>query len=71
MTSIITGGPGTGKTTILKVLARMVGIKNIQACAFAGLAALRIHKATGIPATTIHRLIKMFPGLMLATATTP
>jgi exodeoxyribonuclease V alpha subunit len=56
--SIITGGPGTGKTTILKILARVVGIDNIRACALAGRAAYRVHQAT-----TIHRTIKMLPNV--------
>jgi exodeoxyribonuclease V alpha subunit len=60
--SIITGGPGTGKTTIVKALAALVGSENISACALAGRAAFRIQEAVGIVADTIHQLIMLFPG---------
>jgi exodeoxyribonuclease V alpha subunit len=53
-TSITTGGPGTGKTTIIKTLAALVASKNISACALAGRAAFRIQEAAGVDADTIH-----------------
>lgn len=56
--SIITGGPGTGKTTILKVIADIFKSKNKEAdvlfVAPTGRAARKINESTGFPARTIH-----------------
>jgi exodeoxyribonuclease V alpha subunit len=53
--SVITGGAGTGKTTIIKEInARLT--KPVM-CAFAGKAAARLKEATGKDASTIHRLL--------------
>lgn len=59
-TAIITGGPGTGKTTCTKALcevAEKLGI-SIVLCAPTGRAAKRLSEVTGRTATTIHRLLK-------------
>lgn len=59
-TAIITGGPGTGKTTCTKALcevAERLGI-SIILCAPTGRAAKRLSEVTGRTATTIHRLLK-------------
>lgn len=53
--SIITGGAGTGKTTIIKAIADSVDSPRL--CAFAGKAASRLREATGHPAETIHRML--------------
>lgn len=58
---VITGGPGTGKTTFLNGCIRLYkknnpGIK-IICCAPTGCAAARMHDSTGMKATTIHRLL--------------
>lgn len=56
---IITGGPGTGKTTIIKFiidLYKQEG-KKVVLCAPTGRAAKRMSEATGKDATTIHRLL--------------
>lgn len=61
--SVITGGPGTGKTTIMGVLGRFFEERDIKA-AFAaptGRAAKRLADSTGIEATTIHRLLEITP----------
>lgn len=59
--SIITGGPGTGKSTILReVLSQLAG-KRVALAAPTGKAAKRMHEATGQPAQTIHRLLKYNP----------
>src|SRR3972149_2513367 len=53
---IMTGGPGTGKTTVLKtVLGQMKG--RIKLCAPTGKAAKRVTEVTGRAASTIHSLI--------------
>ena len=61
---IITGGPGTGKTTITQILNDMLRTRthNIHLCAPTGRAARRLAEATGRPASTIHRLLRAQPG---------
>jgi len=62
--SIITGGPGTGKTTITRVVVRALkalGLK-ISLAAPTGRAAKRLSEATGFTATTLHRLLRFQPG---------
>ena len=60
--SIITGGPGTGKTTvvhaIIKVYERLYPNNKIKLCAPTGRASKRMNYITGKEATTIHRLLK-------------
>lgn len=53
--SLITGGAGTGKTTLVKAIAEQC--ERPALCAFAGKAAARLREATGFPASTIHRLL--------------
>ena len=58
---ILTGGPGTGKTTIVKALISIfesVGAKVVLA-APTGRAAKRMSEATGREAKTVHRLLEM------------
>ncbi len=60
---IISGGPGTGKTTIIKfigTMAKAAGLK-IKFAAPTGRAARRMTEATGFPASTIHRLLEFDP----------
>lgn len=61
--SIITGGPGVGKTTILKsLIAALRGEKmGLALCAPTGRAAKRLSEATGLNAQTIHRLLEFDP----------
>lgn len=59
--SIITGGPGTGKTTVVKALMKVHQMLHpngiITLCAPTGRAAKRMSDVTGMAATTIHRLL--------------
>lgn len=59
--SIITGGPGTGKTTIIKCLIEIYKEhkKKIVLCAPTGRAAKRMSETTGEEAKTIHRLLEI------------
>jgi exodeoxyribonuclease V alpha subunit len=60
---ILTGGPGTGKTTTLRgvlQVARSMGWKT-AICAPTGRAAKRIQEVTGFEARTIHRLLEFDP----------
>ncbi len=62
--AIITGGPGTGKTTIIRgIIAALhaVGVTSISLAAPTGRAALRMKEATGIQAQTIHRMLNIVP----------
>ena len=60
---IITGGPGTGKTTIIRAILKIFEMLkvNIILCAPTGRAAKRMSEATGFPAKTIHRLLEYSP----------
>jgi exodeoxyribonuclease V alpha subunit len=60
---IITGGPGTGKTTLLRCLIEIVEAKNLHMLLAAptGRAAKRLAEATGREAKTIHRLLEYSP----------
>lgn len=57
---IVTGGPGTGKTTVIRAIIRMFARLDIKACLAAptGRAAKRMNAATDMPAKTIHRLLE-------------
>jgi exodeoxyribonuclease V alpha subunit len=57
--AIITGGAGTGKTTIIKEICDRLEAqkKKVDLCAFAGKAAARLKEATKREASTIHRLL--------------
>lgn len=60
---IITGGPGTGKTTITRAVVmtlKELGLK-IKLAAPTGRAAKRLSEATGKRATTIHRMLQFTP----------
>ncbi|SFE24804.1 exodeoxyribonuclease V alpha subunit [Thermoanaerobacter thermohydrosulfuricus] len=58
--SIITGGPGTGKTTIVSALLYIFQKQNklVALASPTGKAAKRLEEVTGYPAKTIHRLLE-------------
>jgi exodeoxyribonuclease V alpha subunit len=57
--SILTGGPGTGKTTLVKAILAVFEAagKEVLLCAPTGRAAKRLSEVTGREAKTIHRLL--------------
>jgi len=61
--AIVTGGPGTGKTTIIRTLLESSPIdpSKVALAAPTGRAAKRMSEATGRPALTIHRLLEFNP----------
>jgi exodeoxyribonuclease V alpha subunit len=61
--TIITGGPGTGKTTIIRAIIESLerDEKSVLVAAPTGRAAKRIEEATMYPASTIHRMLKISP----------
>lgn len=61
--SIVTGGPGTGKTTIIKTLLAVFrrGRVSVALAAPTGRAAGRMEESTGEAAKTIHRLLNFQP----------
>jgi len=62
---VLTGGPGSGKTTLAKTVLALLAkhVEDIILCAPTGRAARRLSEATGRNATTIHRLLKGMPGM--------
>ena len=68
--SIITGGPGVGKTTIIRALVEIYGARRnatgdplikVLTAAPTGRAAKRLAESTGAPSQTVHRLLKYNP----------
>ncbi len=63
--TVLTGGPGTGKTTTVRaiVAAQQALGRRVLLCAPTGRAAKRLSEATGAAATTIHRMLEWNPML--------
>lgn len=63
--SVLTGGPGTGKTEITKAIVSIYKAehhtKPVYLCSPTGRAAKRLSEATGEPASTVHRLLGYIP----------
>ena len=61
--SVLTGGPGVGKTTVVDAIVRVLAAKGLQIVQAAptGRAARRMSEATGRDAHTIHRLLAFDP----------
>lgn len=64
--SVITGGPGVGKTTVVDAILRILLAKAVRVllCAPTGRAAKRLTETTGREAKTIHRLLEFDPQAM-------
>jgi exodeoxyribonuclease V alpha subunit len=62
---VITGGPGVGKSTIVRGVLEIFAAKGLRCglCAPTGRAARRLAETTGREARTIHRLLEFDPGL--------
>lgn len=61
--AIVTGGPGTGKTTILREALSQLGGQRVALAAPTGKAAKRIQETTGQDAKTLHRLLGYSPAV--------
>src|SRR5262249_49065518 len=61
--TIMTGGPGVGKTTVVNSILRILRAKGIRVllCAPTGRAAKRLAESTGLEAKTIHRVLEFNP----------
>ncbi|HEX6817366.1 MAG TPA: AAA family ATPase [Ktedonobacterales bacterium] len=61
--SVLTGGPGVGKTTALRSLLEVLDARGVDYALAAptGRAAKRMTEATGRPASTLHRLLEYVP----------
>lgn len=61
--TVLTGGPGVGKTTIVTSILKALEAKRMRVmlCAPTGRAAKRLAEATGMEAKTIHRLLAFDP----------
>jgi exodeoxyribonuclease V alpha subunit len=62
--SIVTGGPGTGKSTLTRALCSLLERRGVTPLLLAptGKAAKRLAEVTGRPAQTIHRALGLQPG---------
>ena len=69
--SILTGGPGTGKSSAMRTLVELLEANRrtpsgagarVRLCAPTGKAARRLAETTGAEASTIHRLLEWVPG---------
>ena len=62
--TVLTGGPGTGKTTIIKAMLQIFNMLQFKCalCAPTGRAAKRMSEATSTEAKTIHRLLEVDAG---------
>ena len=62
---VVTGGPGTGKTTTINMIIKCLGEEglSILLAAPTGRAAKRMSEATGYEAQTIHRLLEVNGGV--------
>ena len=60
---VITGGPGVGKTTLVKALVRAFTAKKMRLalCAPTGRAAKRMSELSGMEAKTVHRMLEFEP----------
>ncbi len=58
--SVVTGGPGTGKTTLMRSLVAILSAKRVRLalCAPTGRAARHLSESCGLPAFTMHRLLE-------------
>ncbi len=61
--AVITGGPGTGKTTIIRGILEVLDKEGLrmELAAPTGRAAKRMQEATGRPARTVHRMLEFVP----------
>jgi exodeoxyribonuclease V alpha subunit len=61
--TVITGGPGVGKTTLVNSILRILVAKGVSVCLCAptGRAAKRLSESTGMDALTVHRLLETDP----------
>jgi exodeoxyribonuclease V alpha subunit len=61
--TILTGGPGTGKTTTLRAIIKLLQTRkhSVVLAAPTGRAAKRLEETTGAPARTLHRLLDLRP----------
>lgn len=62
---VITGGPGTGKTSVQRALLDLYKKRfpatRIVCCAPTGKAARRMEQSTGVPSATVHRVLGLIP----------
>ena len=61
--TVITGGPGVGKTTLLRTILSILLAKLVRVtlCAPTGRAAKRMTESTGLEAKTVHQLLEVDP----------
>jgi len=64
--TVITGGPGVGKTTVVNSILRIIQAKGVKVllCAPTGRAAKRVSESTSSEAKTIHCLLEFDPRIM-------